>query len=103
LAYVGDTVYFECQSHGFTKWNIWKRTSGSSKKLHRNAEVRNNMLIIRNVQHTNQGNYECQGVLDEYYAGSLDRVKFAARTTLAVRKCCKTTQTLKKIKIKYKK
>jgi len=44
------------------------------------------MLIIRNIQHTNQGYYECQGIIDEYFDESLERVTFAARTTLTVRK-----------------
>ena len=63
---------------------MWDKFSDSLKKLHSNAQIDKNVLTISNVQSDHQGNYECQGELNEYYAGSNERIKFAARTTLTV-------------------
>ena len=53
-------VVLECQSSGVTKWLMWDIFTGTHKNLPTNAEVNGTSLIIRNVQCSNQGNYECQ-------------------------------------------
>ena len=78
----GTDAVFECDSSGMTKWLMWDKITDTHKNLPSNAEVDGTYLTIRNVQCSNQGNYECQGELGEYHRYTGSKIKFAARATL---------------------
>ena len=58
-----------------------------------NAYPISDILHFLRVERMNEGIYECQGELDEYYEGIYQKVKFAARAVLIGRSqhyCIKT-------------
>ena len=78
----GEPVSFECDSQGNTKWFFVALSNNALLDIPFNAHVTSNTLYIDYVRKINEGVYECQGELDEYYKDTYDKVKFAARAVL---------------------
>ena len=84
-AFVGEhDVSFVCDSQGNSKWFFVNTFTNNLSDIPYNAHVQSNTLYIDYIEMTNAGTYECQGQLEEYYEGSQENVKFAARSVLIV-------------------
>ena len=84
-AKLGDTVRFKCHSYGKAKWlALEDEDRNKFGNLPDNAIADGNYLILRKITLNMPSVYECWGYANEFYQGSVERTRFAARIRLTI-------------------
>ena len=78
----GYSVSYECNAHGNVRWFLVNMFNNMMTDIPRNAHINSTTLYIDYVTSRNEGIYECQGEVDDYYEGTYNYVNFAARAIL---------------------